>query len=223
VQLTHVVDELALGGGNVEQRLAGLGEGVEDDEIDRVSRAQRDADLRVVLEAADAGAVSAARIDDHVRPAARVDRHALGRDDAKERVVDRTRQRASVHDHFVLEVEHRRQALPLVLEEVVAALAQRVPEQDRALREVDCIARSVRPSVPRQHRLLRQLGGGALGGLAHALGVALDCDLGAGLQDVTDLRGQVLALGQCPCRVVHGVSFRGGRRPAHGSGVTEGP
>jgi hypothetical protein len=34
-------------------------------------------------------------------------------------------------------MKHRRQSLPLVLEEIITALAQRVPEQDGSLHEVD--------------------------------------------------------------------------------------
>ena len=66
VQLAHAVHELALGVAHVEQRLSRLGIREEDDEVDRVACVQRHADLRIVLEAADAGAVAAARVDDHV-------------------------------------------------------------------------------------------------------------------------------------------------------------
>ena len=76
MQLAHLAHELLLRVADVEQRLAGLGIAEEDDEVDRMARAQRDADLRIVLEAADAGAVAGARIDDDVGPPLRVDRHA---------------------------------------------------------------------------------------------------------------------------------------------------
>ena len=89
MQRAHLVHELALRRAHVEQRLPGLRIAEEDDEVDRVSRAQRDADLRVVLEAADAGAVAAARVDDDVRAPLGSTRHALGRDDAHKRIVDR--------------------------------------------------------------------------------------------------------------------------------------
>ena len=106
-------------------------------------------DLRIVLEPADAGAVTAARVDDHVGAPLGIHRHALRRNDAKQRVVDRTLERAPVHDHLMLEAQHRRQSLPLVLDEVVAALAQRVPEEDRALRKVQRVLCAARPNVPR--------------------------------------------------------------------------
>ena len=64
--VAHAAHELALGGAHVEQRLPGLGVGKKMTKYTGMSGAQRDADLRVVLEAADAGAVAAARIDDDV-------------------------------------------------------------------------------------------------------------------------------------------------------------
>ncbi len=73
VQLAHLLHELLFGMAHVEQRLPRLGIAEEDHEVDRVSGAQRDADLRVVLEAADARAVAGTRIDDHVRPQLRID------------------------------------------------------------------------------------------------------------------------------------------------------
>src|SRR5690242_18064103 len=62
MQLAHAAHELALGGAHVHKRLARLRLGEEDDEIHRMAFAQRHADLRVVLEAADAGAMAGARI-----------------------------------------------------------------------------------------------------------------------------------------------------------------
>ena len=108
---------------------------------------QGDADLRVVLEAADAGPVARARVDDDVRTPLGIDGHAFGRDDAYERVVDRVRERAAVDDGVVGEVQDRRQAFPRVLDEVIAALADRVPEQDRSLCGVDGIVVPVRPDA----------------------------------------------------------------------------
>ena len=137
MQLAHLAHELLLRLAHVEQRLAGLGIAEEDDEVDRVALAQRHADLRVVLEAADAGAVAGTRIDDDVRTPLGVDGHALGRNDAHQRIVDRALELAAVDDGLVVEVQDRRQARLRVLDEVVAALADRVPEQDRALRGVD--------------------------------------------------------------------------------------
>ena len=157
MQLAHLLHELLLGIADVEQRLARLGIAEEDHEVDRVSLAQRDADLRVVLEPADARAVAGARIDDHVGPQLRIDLHAFRRDDPHQRVVDGPRERAAVDDHFVVEVQDRRQPFAVVLDEVVAALAQRVPEQDRALREIGGVLVPLRPGVGGRDRLFGEV------------------------------------------------------------------
>ena len=89
MQLAHAAHELLLGRADVEQRLPGLGLAEEDHEVDRMALAQRDAYLRVVLEAADAGTVAGARVDDHVGTPLGIDVTPFGRDDAHQRVVDR--------------------------------------------------------------------------------------------------------------------------------------
>ncbi len=61
MQLAHLAHERLLRLADVEQRLARLGIAEEDHEVDRMALAQRDADLRVVLEAADPRAVAGAR------------------------------------------------------------------------------------------------------------------------------------------------------------------
>lgn len=42
-------------------------------------------------------------------------------------------------------------------DEIVAALAQRLPQQDGGLREVDGVLRASSPELPRQHGIRRQL------------------------------------------------------------------
>ena len=66
-------DELGFGVGDVGERLARLGIRIEDDEVHRVARRKCYADFGVLLEAADARAVTGARIDDDVRAHAVVD------------------------------------------------------------------------------------------------------------------------------------------------------
>ena len=68
MQFVDLADEQDLGAADVLDRLTGLGLREEGHEIDRVTGAQRDADLARLLEAADAGAVAGARVDDHERP-----------------------------------------------------------------------------------------------------------------------------------------------------------
>ena len=210
MQFAHVVHELALGVADIEQRLSRFGIREEDDEVHRMAAAQRDPDLGIVLEAADTRAVAAARVDDHVRAAPRVHRHALRRNDTQQRVVDRTLERAPVHDHLVVEVQDRRQSLPFVLDEDVAALAQRVPQEDRALCEVHGVPRAARPKLPRGGRLRRQPRDLPLGRLMHALAEPLQRHFRAGLQDLRDLRRHVVALGELSGRIAHGISLSDG-------------
>ena len=77
------------------------------------------------------------RIDDHERALGVVDDHALGRDDAHQRVVGGMLERAGVGNRFVLEFEHRRLAGSLMLQPLVAAAAQRVPVEHRALARIE--------------------------------------------------------------------------------------
>ena len=65
----------------------------------------RHADLAVGLEAADAGAVAGARVDDDEGPLQRVDVDAFGRNDSYERVIDRALEPAAVEHDLGLVVE----------------------------------------------------------------------------------------------------------------------
>ena len=127
------LEEGGLGGGDVEDGLARLGVGQEADEVGRVAGLHRDPDLAVGLEAADAGAVAGARVDDDEGALQRVDRDALGRDDAGEEVVDRAGERAAVEDELGLVVEDVRGELRGVRLVLGGALAHHVEEEDPAL------------------------------------------------------------------------------------------
>ena len=94
--------------------------------------------------------------------------------------------------------------MPLVLEEVVAALAQRVPEQDGALREVDAVSRAASPELRQRRRIRRQLGD-LLTSLLRPLVEAPERQPRAGLQHLRDLRGHVVALGKLSSQIGHGV------------------
>jgi len=138
VQLAHLAHERDLGRAYRFDRLPRQRLREEHDEVARVAELERDADLAVHLEAADAGAVAGARIDDHERAHRRVGRGvACGRLDAHQRVIRRLLQAAAVDHHFVVEHEHRRAAGLSVLQVLVAAFAQHVEGQDGALPGVD--------------------------------------------------------------------------------------
>ncbi len=199
VQLAHLAHERLLGVAHVDQRLARLGVAKEDDEVDGMALAQRDAHLRVVLEAADSRAVSRARVDDDVRSPLGIDGDAVWRNDPHQRVVHRTRERAPVDDRLVVEVQHGRQALLRMLDEVVAALADRVPEQDGALRRVHCVAHPVRPHAGARRGVAHAVVGGCLG---EALPELVARVLRALAEKKGDLSGDVLASRQL-CFGVH--------------------
>ena len=115
---------------------SGSGCGRKTHEIDRMAIVQGDADLAVGLEAADAGAMAGARIDDHIGPLPVVHLDALRRDDLQQHVIARAGQGVPVHRDFVVVDQHRRRAGGFMGDVVVAALAQHVERQHVALRRV---------------------------------------------------------------------------------------
>src|SRR5215470_9681090 len=160
-----------------------------------MSFAQSDAYLGVVLEAADAWPVPGPWIDDQVRTPLRIDRHPLRRHNAHQRVVHGASELPSIEHHLAVEVENRGHALGGVLDVVVAALSQRVPEQDRALGEVQRIVVPASPPCPRGGRLL-SVGEVVAESLFHALREPFVGELGALLEYDRDLGGDVLAASQ---------------------------
>jgi len=128
-----LLEELGLGAGDVEQGLTLDRFGLEGDEVDRMAGAQRDTDLGVRLEAADAGAMAGARVDDHDRPPRRIHHRAIRRQDAQQRVIAGLRQVAAVDQQLMFELQQRRLAGAQVVEEHVAAFPHRVQRQQRTL------------------------------------------------------------------------------------------
>ncbi|MCY1298449.1 hypothetical protein D9M70_479390 [compost metagenome] len=99
----------------------------------------RHADLAVCLEAADAGPVACAGIDDDEGTFRRVDHDTFGRNDAHQRIVHRPSERASVADKPSLELQHVRSGLRPVLLILRAALPHHVKKKDRALPGIERI------------------------------------------------------------------------------------
>ena len=91
-------DEDRLGAGDVLDGLAWNGIGQKSDEVARMTGLEGDADFAVGLEAANAGAVAGARVDDNEWPQLRIDFDASGRNDAHKRIVHRPLERAAVDD-----------------------------------------------------------------------------------------------------------------------------
>ncbi|MNN36633.1 hypothetical protein D3C81_1505360 [compost metagenome] len=189
VQFAHLVHEALLGGAHVEQGLPRLGLAEEAHEIHRMPRTQGHADLGIVLEAADARAMPGARVEDQVGAPLRVHLHPGRRQDAQQGVVDRALEAAPVQHGLVVEVQQRRLALLQVLQIVVAALAQGVPEQQRALGNVDAVAIPVVVQLPGIDRPGQFL----LEGLAHPCREILLSDAAAFLQYLAGLGSDLLA------------------------------
>ncbi len=193
-------DELRLGPHDVGESLGRLGARAEDDEIDGVAVAQRDADLAVGLEAADAGAVPGARIDDHVGALPALHLDPLGREDFEQHLVGRAAQGLAVEDHLVIVDEHRRRAGRLVGRVLVGALAKHVKGEREALRGVGRVALQVVEELP-----VRLRPGDAalkLGGLRPELLKALAMIPGGALAPPAERERHLLVLMRRPCAVL---------------------
>ena len=126
------------GAHHVLDRLARLGIGAEADEVAGMAGLHRHADLAVGLEAADARPVAGARIDDDEGALARIGRRRRGRRaHARHPVVDGLRQVMAVQHQVEVEAEDVPHRVVLAFQEGVAALAQHVEEQHRALPRVE--------------------------------------------------------------------------------------
>ena len=108
MQRDDLFEKDRLGARDVLDRLAGHRLGQEADEVAGMAGLERDADLAVGLEAADAGAVAGARIDDDERPP-RHDRSSMpgGGTIAHQAIIDRPLERAAVDDKLDLDSRAR--------------------------------------------------------------------------------------------------------------------
>ncbi len=132
LRLAHILDRLT--GHRVRQKA---------DKIAGVASGERDADLAVVLHAADAWAVAGSGVEDDERSLVRVDRGALQRDDPHQPVIHRPRQRAAIEDQLDIKAQHIRRRTGVVLATVVAALTEHVQQQNGALPSVDPVIEQV--------------------------------------------------------------------------------
>jgi hypothetical protein len=92
--------------------------------------------LAVGFEPTDARTVSSAWIDDYERPLLGVDCNPHRRLDAGEQIIGWSLERAGVENQLGVEAEHMRHCHRPMLGIVVAAPAQYVPKQDRALHRI---------------------------------------------------------------------------------------
>ena len=126
-----------LGAADVLDRLAGHWVWEEADEVAGMAGLQRDADLAVVLHAADARAMAGARINDDERPLGGIDARSGRGHDTHQRVVHRTLEGASVEQDLRSEAEHVGRQTCVVLPDDVPALVQYVQEQNQSLPSVE--------------------------------------------------------------------------------------
>ena len=148
--------EFCLGGGDVEDCLSRFRLGEEDHEIDGVPELKGNADFRFLFKAADARPVARAGVDDDEGTPCVIDLHTCRRDDPDQGIVDGTLEGPSIGDDLPLEGQKRGGAFLYVLDVVVAALAQDIPEEHRSLRKVGRVGG---PCLP------RIIGDGSLDGL----------------------------------------------------------
>ena len=136
VPLGDDANEMRLRAADVRDRLARLRLWQKADEIARMARAQRDADLAVMLHPANARAVAGARVEDNEWPLMRVDRDVGRRNDFHQGVIDGRRQRTAVDKKLELEVQHMWRCSIALLQIVISPAAQYVEEEDGALEGV---------------------------------------------------------------------------------------
>ena len=126
-----------LGLADVLDRLPGNGLGQEADEIAGMSRLECHADLAVLLHAADARAVSGARVEHDEGPLGPVVTTPFGGLDPHQEVVHGPRKRTAVQDEIRIEAEDVRHCRGCLFLPRIAALAERIREERPALHRVD--------------------------------------------------------------------------------------
>jgi len=136
VPLRDDAHEMRLRAAYVLDRLTRLWPRQEAYKIAGMARPQGDADLAVVLHAADAGAVTRARIEHNDGPLAGIDRDIRRRLDTHEDVIDGFRQDAPVYKQFAVETEHMRGRSRAPRAINVSALAQDVEKENGAFERV---------------------------------------------------------------------------------------
>ena len=128
-----LLDKSCLGMTDIGDRLTGDRFRQEAHEVAGVPRAKHDADLAIVLHAANAGSVTGPGIEDDERPLLGIDCDASRRNDSDQPIIDRTLESPTVEYQFALETLYMRRLSCVMVKIVVAALAQHIKEQHRTL------------------------------------------------------------------------------------------
>src|SRR6266487_538392 len=98
---------------------------------------ERDANLAIGLEAANARAMPCARVDNDEGAESQIEFDALRRNDARERIIHRPIELPTVQYELDIIVKHVRGSFLLMLAILLAALVHYVPEQDATLSRID--------------------------------------------------------------------------------------
>lgn len=151
--LRHTFNEASQCMQHIGQRLTRYRLRKENDEVNRMALVHGHADFEVVFEAADSRTVAGTWINHDDRRLVEIDTvvPAIIADlrDAQQCVVDRALKLACVDQRLIMEVEQRRHArafvfvFVFVFEHDVGALAQRVPEKERALDEIALVVQQL--------------------------------------------------------------------------------
>jgi hypothetical protein len=152
VSLDNLLDKPGFGLANILDLLTGHGRRQKAHEIARMTGLKRNPDLAVMLHAADPGAVAGARIEHDERPLARRDGGPLRRHNAHQPVIHRPRERPAIQHELGVESQHIRDFAGIVLEIVVAPLAQHVQQENGALPRVNPVFEEVVRSGQRRQR-----------------------------------------------------------------------
>ena len=152
MEFDHALEKRRFGSRDVFDRLARNRLRPKADEVTRMARTQGDADLAVRFEAADARSMSRARVNDNEGPLFGINLDALRRHDPDQSIIGRARQRTAVHYEFIREVEDVRCQALFLLAVLVPPLPQDVPEENRALGEIDRVLHGVGPDVAAEGR-----------------------------------------------------------------------
>ena len=139
MKLDDLLEEDRFGARNVLDRLARHRIGKKADEIAGMAGFEGDADLAVRLEAANPGPCPARGSTTTNGRSTGIDRHALGRNDARQDIVDGPLEGAAVDHKFGVVIEDMRSVLGQMLAILIAALPQHIPEQDAPLASIDQI------------------------------------------------------------------------------------
>src|SRR5262249_53495129 len=149
----HLFDESRLRPTHIFDRLARDRLRQKADEIAGVTGLERDADLAVVLHAADARTMAGTRVEYDEGSLLGVDLDSGRRNDPHENVIDGPLEAASVRYELEFEIQNVWILSGHVREMIVATPAQRIQEQHEALARIDPIVPSLLRQVhPRAHR-----------------------------------------------------------------------